>query len=211
LDNADNLGIGTANPVGRTDTVSNATAAFVARASTTGANQTVNAVNAYNADASLFALAKYNAVQHIWGYNGTTEGMRLDSSGNLGIGTASPVAKLSVQDALVPKFALQVGAAERAFLSYTESTFTTRLDSDGPIELAANNAVGLTISTNRNVSAGVPSLATTATDGFLYVPTCAGVPTGTPTAVTGMVPIVVDTTNNRWYFYSGGAWRNAGP
>jgi len=61
------------------------------------------------------------------------------------------------------------------------------------------------------VAGGSVALATTATDGFLYVPTCAGVPTGTPTAITGMAPIVVNTTNNKLYFYSGGAWRDAGP
>jgi len=55
------------------------------------------------------------------------------------------------------------------------------------------------------------ALATTATDGFLYVPTCAGTPTGAPTAVTGAAPIVIDSTNNKLYFYSGGAWRDAGP
>ena len=50
------------------------------------------------------------------------------------------------------------------------------------------------------------ALATTATAGFLYLPTCAGVPTGAPTAITGKVPMVVDTTNNRIYIYLGGAW-----
>jgi len=58
---------------------------------------------------------------------------------------------------------------------------------------------------------GKAALATTATSGFLYVPTCAGTPTGVPTAYTGTAPIVVDTTNNKLYFYSGGAWRDAGP
>jgi hypothetical protein len=218
-----------------------------------------------------------------------SEQARLDTSGNLGIGTSSPVAKLSVQDASVPKFALQVGSAERAFLSYTESNFTTRLDSDGPLVFAANNAeagrfdisgnLGIGTSSpghrldvvgdakirpssgynalfevsgsalrinylndalSANVSAafraadfvfqtagateraritadgnivagGSSALATTATNGFLYVPTCAGTPTGTPTAITGMAPIVVNTTNNKLYFYSGGAWRDAGP
>jgi hypothetical protein len=63
-----------------------------------------------------------------------------------------------------------------------------------------------------NVVAGASAaLATTATNGFLYVPTCAGTPTGTPTAITGMAPIVVDTTNNKLYFYSTGVWRDAGP
>jgi hypothetical protein len=72
--------------------------------------------------------------------------------------------------------------------------------------------VRATLDTSGNVIAGGSvALATTATDGFLYVPTCAGTPTGVPTAITGMAPIVVNTTNNKLYFYSGGAWRDAGP
>lgn len=62
-----------------------------------------------------------------------------------------------------------------------------------------------------NVVVNTAAIATTATDGFLYVPTCAGTPTGAPTAYTGRAPIVVDTTNNKLYFYSSGAWRDAGP
>jgi hypothetical protein len=58
---------------------------------------------------------------------------------------------------------------------------------------------------------GNQALSTTATDGFLYVPTCAGTPTGTPTAQTGTAPIVIDTTNDKLYFYSDGQWRDAGP
>lgn len=51
------------------------------------------------------------------------------------------------------------------------------------------------------------ALATNATNGFLYVRACAGTPTGTPgTSFTGHVPIVVDSTNNKMYIYSGGAW-----
>lgn len=55
------------------------------------------------------------------------------------------------------------------------------------------------------------TLTTTATDGFLYVPTCAGTPTGTPVSYGGAAPIVIDSTNNKLYFYSGGTWRDAGP
>jgi hypothetical protein len=53
-------------------------------------------------------------------------------------------------------------------------------------------------------------LATNATAGFAYLPSCAGVPTGTPASYNGSA-VVIDTTNNRLYFYSTGAWRNAGP
>lgn len=64
---------------------------------------------------------------------------------------------------------------------------------------------------NTNVVVGTGAIATGATSGFLWVAGCAGVPTGTPITYTGRVPVVVDTTNHRLYFYSGGSWRNAGP
>lgn len=50
------------------------------------------------------------------------------------------------------------------------------------------------------------ALSTTATDGFLYIPTCAGTPTGTPTAYTGMVPLVYDTTNHTLCIFRDAAW-----
>lgn len=61
-----------------------------------------------------------------------------------------------------------------------------------------------------NVIVNTAAIATNATDGFLYVPSCAGTPTGTPTAYAGRVPIVVDTTNHKLYF-NDGSWRDAGP
>jgi hypothetical protein len=57
------------------------------------------------------------------------------------------------------------------------------------------------------------ALATTATAGFVTVPTCAGAPTGVPDVnvgvPTGSVATVVDTTNLRAYFYIAGTWRYA--
>ncbi len=52
------------------------------------------------------------------------------------------------------------------------------------------------------------ALATTATSGFMYVPTCAGPPTGVPVAKPGLLPIVVDSTNHKLYFFSG-SWVQA--
>ena len=65
----------------------------------------------------------------------------------------------------------------------------------------------LLISAKGNIVVGEEvTLATNATDGFAYIPSCAGVPTGTPTAYTGKVAMVIDSTNNKAYIYSGGAW-----
>ena len=62
---------------------------------------------------------------------------------------------------------------------------------------------------NRDVVMGLGTsaveLATTATGGFPYIPTCAGAPTGVPTrAAAGFVPLVFDRTNNKLYAYDGG-------
>lgn len=52
------------------------------------------------------------------------------------------------------------------------------------------------------------ALATTATDGFLYIPTCNGLPTGVPTARFSAVPMVYDTSTNKLYIYNSG-WKGA--
>jgi hypothetical protein len=63
-------------------------------------------------------------------------------------------------------------------------------------ELAAGNTI-----------CGVQApLATTDTDGFLHIPTCAGPPTGTPNLYTGKVPIVYDTVTPKLWVYTGGSW-----
>lgn len=77
-----------------------------------------------------------------------------------------------------------------------------------PVVFGTNNAERARIDGSGNVTIGTAALATTATDGFLYIPTCAGAPTGVPTAKTGRVPLVFDTTNNRLYAYDG-AWISA--
>lgn len=47
---------------------------------------------------------------------------------------------------------------------------------------------------------------TSMTNGFFYIPAASGAPSGTPTAVTGRVPMYYDTTNNNFYVYNG-AWK----
>lgn len=76
---------------------------------------------------------------------------------------------------------------------------------------SASDYTNLTLQPNvGNVIIGAgTSLGTTATNGFLCIPTCSGPPTGNPVGVPlGTVPIVYDTTNNRLYIRTpGGTWR----
>lgn len=75
---------------------------------------------------------------------------------------------------------------------------------NGFFRIATNNAERMRVSALGSVVVGTAALATTATDGFLYIPTCAGTPTGTPTAFTGRVAMIFDTTNNKFWIYDGG-------
>ena len=169
----------------------------------------------------------------------TFEQMRLTSTG-LGIGK-TPTVKLDVQGIAnfysgaagvfnfinvgrtASEARMAVAAAANDFLSNTAAGDTLfycvasgnswyGVAGTGAAVFVTNNSERARITSTGNVVAGGSvALATTATDGFLYVPTCAGIPTGTPTAITGMAPVVVNTAANKLYFYSGGAWRDAGP
>jgi hypothetical protein len=153
----------------------------------------------------------------------TTGGAQTDSGSltfdgtNLFAGTTSSGANLRLYASVdgsngLLRFFDQGGS--RRLDIYASGTTAAYISTGGsvPLVFAVNDAECARITAAKSFVAGAQAaLATNATDGFLYVPTCAGTPTGTPTAITGMAPIVVNTTNNKLYFYSGGAWRDAGP
>jgi hypothetical protein len=204
---AGNVGIGTSSPSNKLHvTVSAASTAVAAFYNTDTADGNGVYIKAGGSNSGKYALAIDNAA--------SSSLLFLDSSGNLGIGTSSPGARLDVSatGSTPVRFTRTDGV-------YVLSLVGTGTSSSGALGMSTNDMVFLTngserariTSTGNVVAGGSVALATTATDGFLYVPTCAGTPTGVPTTITGMAPIVVNTTNNKLYFYSGGAWRDAGP
>lgn len=244
IDASGNVGIGTSSPAAKLQTAlttsytpgnpwGDSNAVFGGASSTSGAFGV--AYDGTNG-AALIAIEPgaawkplyTNCSEFIIKTAGTSERMRIDSSGNVGIGTSSPTQKLTVSGsvAIINGGNIVSGGTGDTWSVAGGNTFnnggsivlggsTSGVITGGIIFASgagASNTERMRIDSSGNVVAGGSvALATTATDGFLYVPTCAGTPTGTPTAITGMAPIVVDTTNNKLYFYSGGQWRDAGP
>jgi hypothetical protein len=87
--------------------------------------------------------------------------------------------------------------------------FRVRKTADSNSEAAVDAGEAMRIDRGRNVVVGTAALSTSAADGFLYIPTTAGTPTGTPTSYAGRVPLVFDSSNNKLCVYSGGAWHCA--
>lgn len=86
---------------------------------------------------------------------------------------------------------------------------TTTID-NFPISGTTNPFTNLTLQPNGgNIIVGSgASLATSATEGFLCIPTCSGAPTGVTSAIpTTQVPLVFDTANNRLYIRTSSGWR----
>ena len=75
----------------------------------------------------------------------------------------------------------------------------------------ALQAGSASISYNNSLFSSLGAILTTATDGFLYVASCAGAPTGVPTsqgASGASIPLVIDTSTGtgKLWAYIGGSW-----
>jgi hypothetical protein len=135
-----------------------------------------------------------------------------DANGNLGLGTTGPGGNTTNR-------VIAVSGSDSGAVQAIGGTVSTQLSSSvvgfGAVNVVSNHALlFFTNNTERarmdtagNIALGTQALATNATNGFVYIPTCAGAPTGTPTTFTGLAPMVVDSANNKLYVYISGAWR----
>lgn len=127
----------------------------------------------FTADYTTLTLTGGSAVTTLSGTEIDLTATTLDFNGNADVsGTLDVHDLLTVEDATVTQLDLKIGAARRAFLSYTESTVILRLDSDGQIVFAPNNTTALTLGTDQSATfaGNVATQASTASIAGLNIP-----------------------------------------
>lgn len=222
-----NVGIGTSSPGYRLDVYKAGAASILAARSDTQAALRAE-VGTCAADLQTFSTygELRTATNHplLFSTN-AIERMRLDTAGNFGLGVnPSAWGTLKALDVNTRgAFAGGTGGAYVAYNCYYDganwiyknnhlaAVYSNELG-DHKFLLAATGITGATATMTQAMtltSAGNLSLVagtTSMTNGFFYIPAAAGIPSGTPTAITGTVPMYYDTTNNKFYVYNG-AWK----
>ena len=96
----------------------------------------------------------------------------------------------------------------RLYRSFTDASNYSRLSTGWSSTTALIATEGAGTGSRGNIAFGSAALATSATVGYVMIPSCAGAPTGVPADIpTGQVALHYDTTNNKLYVYSG-SWRS---
>jgi hypothetical protein len=155
------VGIGTASPTAKVH-VSSPDGTAPLTLNTAGGSDTTRALNfnvAGDNYGKILVPSASGGAMAFWtgSANAAAERARIDSSGNVGIGTSSPSARLSVSDTANPKINLLVGTTERAFISYTTATTIASFDSDGDITLSPNNTEAVRVNSFGNLLVGTTS------------------------------------------------------
>jgi hypothetical protein len=138
----------------------------------------------------------------------------LKASGSLTINLDASASSASSTLSIRSSNAVTNGSAQLSLVQVNAETFTIGINSASANRLEFANSISLGsavrafLTTAGSWVFGVAAIATNATDGFIYIKSCAGAPTGVPTTQTGTIPMIFDSTNNKIYYYNSG-WKSA--
>lgn len=132
-----------------------------------------------------------------------------------GTGVVGTYVDLGINDSAWNDATYGVLDANAGFVYSKASNFYVGVGTPGTLFFFAGgvdskNKIRAHIDPSGNVAIGTGAIGSASTNGFLYIPSGAGAPTGVPTTKTGLVPMYYDTTGNNFYFYNGGWKKQAG-
>ena len=194
------VGIGTSAPVGKLDIVTGTNRGYFDDAGTTLFR--LNAVNAANS--AYVPLSLNGSIQTF--QIGAAEKMRIDASGNVGIGTSSPDAKLTAIGSAT--ISSQVNVAARFGANTTSDLLLGSVTGNTPF-IASQGAYPVTVYTNatermRIDASGNVGIGTTSTTNKLQID--GGAVQNTGTGNIGQYELVSGSAST-WY---NSGWRNDG-
>lgn len=144
------------------------------------------------------------------GGNVTVQGGTAGATGNGGTATLAAGTRIGTGAGSAVNVTASPGVTSGAGGAVNISAGAGASAAGGDVSLAPGSGSTkgtVVVPTGYSFKMGTAAVTTTATDGFAYLSTCAGIPSGTPTAQTGTAPVVIDSTNNDIYMYTNSAWR----
>lgn len=128
--------------------------------------------------------------------------LRFSANGTLGLQFTDTAGTISLR-------AGSDGSASAPTWTFNSNTGAGMWSSSGSCGFSANGTQGGVFKDTGGIVSlvlGSGAIATNANYGFLYIVSCAGVPTGTPGSESGRIPLIYDSTNNKLYIYNSG-WK----
>ncbi len=172
---------------------------------------TWDAISVLNATGTSLIVDNSSGGQRLVDFktSGTTS-FKIDNGGvctitTLASATTGPALTLTEADTID---ALVISPTNASFANNAIKVNTTRAANSAfnLVNLQSNGTLMFLVGGDGAVVVGSAAIATSATTGFLYIPSCNGTPIGTPVSFTGRVPMVYDTSVNKFYIYNGG-WK----
>jgi hypothetical protein len=223
IDATGNVGIGTSSPTSKLEvagtSVNQKLTATTGAAFTTYGNSGSNFfVGKENNAGSAFGAPAYASVLYeqaaypIILYTNSQERMRIDSAGNVGIGTSSPTAKLTVVSGTNGGLFVTDGTVNGVVYASSGPQMTVGTVSNHNLQLFTNNSQKMVIDTSGNVGIGTASpsaqlqVAGSSSVSALKIPNIEEVATVSATAATGTINY--DITTQSVLFYTSNASAN---
>ncbi len=157
-------------------------------------------------------IAFTNAVGTQFKYGAGSVGMTISATnGFLGANTVTPSDAIHIYGDAKGMIIENTGESDSGITFWDAQDHTQEAKilygaGDNLLKFNNNGNTALSVDANRNTILYTGALATSATNGFLYITSAGGTPTGVPTSYSGRVPIMYDTAANKLYVYNSG-WK----